>query len=307
MRVFAVDIGDSEIRTAFVDASGQVADAASAPTDWGELGAATVRQLLSVVADAVRGAPDTAAIGIAAPGPISAEGVVVAARPGRENWRGSALRRMVEESCGLPVVVGTDGQWVALAEQRYGAGQGSASLVGLLIGAAATGGLVVSGRLFAGAHGAAAEIGHVPVDTEGRPCHCGARGCLEAHVSAPALEERYREMTGRDLEAIAICDRADAGEVAAAALMRAVERELRAALQAVIAVADPDRVVLGGSVGVRLASRIGVLADTLASRRAFPNAVSVVRSRLGPTGILQGAAAGAVERLAQPRASVGRI
>lgn len=298
MQVFALEVGTTEIRSALVRDDGQVTAQAAAPTDWGEVGAATVRQVLSAVKDAVQRTPDVFGVGLAVPGAVSAEGTVLGARSGQENWRGTHLRQLVEQAAGRPAVVANDGALMTLGEYRYGAGQGAHCLVGLRIDDGIAAGIVAEGRMFGGARGLAGDLAHVSVDGDGRPCQCGARGCLAAHVAGLSLEARYRELTGRDTAAPGVVDRAESGEVSAATLMRDVDREIRLLVQAVMAVADPDRMVVGGTLGLRLGPRLGAMAETLGARRHSAGPLAVVRGTLGPQAALLGAAAAVLGRVA---------
>jgi glucokinase len=100
-----------------------------------------------------------------------------------------AFRDVMTERLGLPVSVDNDGNCSALAEVRAGAGRGAQELIMLTIGTGIGSGIVIGGELYRGAHGAAAEIGHMVVDLDGPPCQgfCPNRGCLESVASGTAL------------------------------------------------------------------------------------------------------------------------
>jgi predicted NBD/HSP70 family sugar kinase len=122
----------------------------------------------------------------------------------------------------LNLTVDNEANLAALAELRLGAGQGLSSFVYVSGGIGIGAGVVLDGRLTRGAHGFAGELGHVVVDPEGRPCTCGARGCLET-------------IAGGDSDA--------APEQVAGALA--------AALRSVVHVIDPEAVLLGGTFAAR--------------------------------------------------------
>lgn len=88
---------------------------------------------------------------------------------------------------GAPVLTDNNSRLAALAEVTWGAARGFDNAVYLRWSQGVGGGLVVNGSLVHGAHGAAGEIGHTSCDPEGKPCHCGGRGCLEGLISVPAL------------------------------------------------------------------------------------------------------------------------
>ncbi|GAB7052112.1 ROK family protein [Catenuloplanes indicus] len=139
-------------------------------------------------------------------GPVSGLGVSVAGDVDRSTglaryepflgWRDVPLAALCAAATGLPTVVDNDIRALTEAENWFGAGAGARSFLLVAVGSGVTSGLVVDGRVLTGAHGVAGELGHVPVDRRGPKCYCGARGCLEAIASEPALLRRIAETTG---------------------------------------------------------------------------------------------------------------
>lgn len=87
-----------------------------------------------------------------------------------------------------PAFTGNDVNLAALAEHRHGAGRGAGQLLCVATGHRGVGGaLVVEGRLHTGSSGLALEVGHLTVNPEGRPCHCGSRGCLDVETDPLAF------------------------------------------------------------------------------------------------------------------------
>ena len=105
---------------------------------------------------------------------------------------GVAVRDLLAERLGLPVVVDNDANAALLAEWRCGEARGARNAIMLTLGTGIGGGLLVDGRLVHGARGAAGELGHIIVDADGPPCpgSCPNHGCLEALVSGHALGAR---------------------------------------------------------------------------------------------------------------------
>src|SRR5690606_22584991 len=87
-----------------------------------------------------------------------------------------------------PAFAANDVNLAALAEHRHGAGRGSRDLLCVATGHRGVGGaLVLDGRLHSGSSGLALEVGHLAVNPDGRPCHCGGRGCLDVEADPLAL------------------------------------------------------------------------------------------------------------------------
>lgn len=168
----------------------------------------------------------------------------------------------------LTVTVDNEANLAALAELRFGAGQGLTSFV-YVSGAIGIGaGIILDGRLARGAHGIAGELGHVVVDPAGGPCACGARGCLETIAGADTV--------------------ATPGQIAAA---------LAAALRSVVHLIDPEAIVLGGTFADRGEDFVdavrGRLHATTLGARWVP--CEVRRATLGVDATLIGAATVALD------------
>jgi glucokinase len=115
--------------------------------------------------------------------------------------RGANLPEDALHALGLsvpgPVLLENDANAAALAEWRFGAGQGTHTMLYLTMSTGVGGGLILDGRLYRGASFQAGEVGHIPIVPSGRPCACGLRGCLEAYVGGAALAEQIREDVAR--------------------------------------------------------------------------------------------------------------
>ncbi|WP_327634622.1 ROK family protein [Kribbella sp. NBC_00482] len=154
-----------------------------------------------------------AGVGVGIVGPVPTDAV---RSPDRVALVGDTLRARF----GVPVYVDNNTRLAALAEAVWGAGSGVGSALYLRLSYGVGGGLVLGGRLFAGAGGAAGELGHISVDRDGLACSCGGRGCLERYVSLTTLQAQCdsileaRDEKARDLLAEA---GTRVGEVLAAA------------------------------------------------------------------------------------------
>src|SRR3954471_11485903 len=113
---------------------------------------------------------------------------------------GFAFRDAMAERVGLPVHVDNDANLAVLAEQRAGAARGASDVVMLTLGTGIGSGIVIGGRVFRGATGAGAEIGHMTIDQHGPPCQgtCPGRGCLEVMASGTAIGREGTDVGRRD-------------------------------------------------------------------------------------------------------------
>ncbi len=181
----ALDIGGTKAEAALVTPQGVVlrrdrVDVKAAGVDLFE----RVVELLATVC----GRDEVSSLGVACAGPMVNAGQSVSPL-NIPVWRDFPLRARLEEATGLTVRVDGDVRALALAEGRFGAGRGIDNYASLVVSTGIGGALVMDGRLLDGESGNAGHIGHLNVVPDGRPCSCGARGCLEAEASGWAIQE----------------------------------------------------------------------------------------------------------------------
>ena len=236
-----------------------------------------------------------ATVGIGIPGAISpATGLI---KNANSTWLiGRPLERDLARAAGRPVRLANDANCFALSEATDGAAAGAAVVFGVIIGTGTGGGLVVNGRVVAGANAIAGEWGHNPLpapDADERPgpeCYCGRFGCVETFLSGPALARDYIAHGGEDLTAIDIAARAERGEARASGCLDRYERRFARALASVINVVDPDVVVLGG--GLSNISRLYDRVPDLWGRHVFSDRVAtrLLPAKHGDASGVRGAA-----------------
>ena len=150
---------------------------------------------------------------------------------------------LLGERLGVPVVVEND---VNAASLGAAALSGADDLVYLSIGTGLAAGLVLDGRLRRGEHGAAGEIGHVPVDPGGALCQCGQHGCLETIASGSALAAAWP--SGDVPPAQALFAAAQDGDPQAIAARDRFATGVASAIRVLSLAVDPRTIVLGGGV-----------------------------------------------------------
>jgi glucokinase len=181
--VLAVDIGGTKMVAGLVDADGTVLEQRTAPTRKDVEG----DELFAVLVDLLPEPAGADVVGVGCGGPMSPGGEEVSPL-NIPAWRGFPLQRRLAEVTGLPTFVDNDAKALALGEGWRGAAVGVANYIAMVVSTGVGGGIVLDGRLLEGRFGNAGHIGHVVVEPDGRPCACGARGCLEAEASGPSIE-----------------------------------------------------------------------------------------------------------------------
>jgi len=161
---------------------------------------------------------------------------------------GRPLKTDLERMLGRKIEIQNDANCFALAEALYGAGKGKQLVFGVILGTGCGGGIVYKGEVVAGPQAIAGEWGHMSINPNGPVCHCGQRGCVETYVSGGGLEARYAERYRGKKSFTEIAKDYYCREPKAVEFMKAFFRNFGRATANLIAVLDPDIVILGGGV-----------------------------------------------------------
>ncbi|WP_335980027.1 MULTISPECIES: ROK family protein [Streptomycetaceae] len=179
----------------------------------------------------------------------------------------------------VPCFVGNDVNVSALAEHRHGAGRGAQHLLVVASGHRGVGGaLVLDGRLHTGSSGLALEVGHLTVRPDGRPCHCGSRGCLDVEADPLAFLEAAGRPAGPEvslLEQSRDLLRAEYDDPAVRGAAHTLIDRLGTGLAGLVNVLNPDRILLGGLHGHLLDADPDRLRAVVADRSLWGRSGSV--------------------------------
>jgi predicted NBD/HSP70 family sugar kinase len=254
-------------------------------------------------------------VGVAIAGLVDDTTNLVVRAPNLE-WAEVGLGHALADALGLdlPVLVANDGDVEALAEVRFGAAVGVADLLYVSGEVGIGGGLFVGGRRVAGRSGFAGEVGHMPINPDGRPCGCGSAGCWETEVGEGVLLARGGRDQDAGIRAVAeMMEAAERGEPTAVAAFAEEARWLGIGMAALIHVFDPELIVLGGFLGRILPVIRQQLHDEIDARVFFGSSrsVRIVAGALGgDAGLIGGAElafASLVENPLMVRRPSGRI
>ncbi|GAA2042032.1 hypothetical protein GCM10009819_30330 [Agromyces tropicus] len=207
---------------------------------------------------------------------------------------------------GAPGLAVQDGAAAAEAEATIGAGRGFDDIFVVALGTGVAGAHVVDGRVRAGAHGAAGEIGHIGPGTGAR-CSCGQRGCLETLIGGARIGDAWDEVLGLPAGstnaaggARVVVDAADGGEARAIALLDRATTALGRSLLGVVAMIDPEAIVVGGGLSQSTRWILDPAVRTVRREATFHRLPEIVPSQLGVWAGAWGAAIAARRAAADP-------
>lgn len=189
MDAVGIDVGGTTVKIGVVSNQGKVLKKAIIELNPKESGLVALKRISKIINQFKKEYP-LKGIGIGMPGILDLNrGELLYSSTTLNSWRHINLINTLKKLTKLNVKMSNDANVAALAEARFGKYKKVNSLILLTLGTGVGGGVVVNKQLIEGNHGQGAELGHISINYQGRKCGCGRFGCLEAYVSATALEK----------------------------------------------------------------------------------------------------------------------
>lgn len=288
--VVAVDLGGTKVRVAVCDLASRILAEVTERTDLAG-GQGVVRQIArltgevaskgSVAYDKLR----IAVVGV--PGAPQQDGRVLLA-PNIAGFDSMDVPAALEHVLGFGVMLENDVNLAVLGESWLGSGQGLDNLAYIALGTGVGSGLMLNGELVRGATNAAGELGFLPFGADPFEPESLRAGAFERVTASIGIIARYRALAGIDATVPAIFEQANAGEAHAMTVLDETARMLARGIGAIAAIVNPEKVILGGSIGSRQ-ELVDLVRKVLPA--CFPYPVVVEAGELGNHGALVGATA----------------
>ena len=310
--VLGVDIGGTKVAVGLVNPRGEVLHSSRAAM----LVHGSAEQGLRAVCDAIdavmvhAAAKKVRAIGLCSPGSVDSKTGTVLRTANLPCWRNFPLARRIEKHYHLTTRLINDANAAALAEARWGAGKGHASVFYVSLGTGIGTALVLEGRIHEGRTGGAGEGGHLTIDFRGPRCGCGKRGCVELYASGTAIAKRARRLLRRadgkdsrmlkmaagDVSGVTteiVSKAAAGGDRLAKKIMREAAEYLAIWLGGMIDLLEPEVIIFGGGLGAVMLTFRTHIQETLGVWAINPQwrKVRIVGAQFGPESALVGSAA----------------
>ena len=242
---------------------------------------------------------DLSVIGVSCGGPLSSAEGLILSPPNLPGWDEVAINRYLTDRYHGRVALQNDANACAIAEWKYGAGRGTDSMIFLTFGTGLGAGLILNGKLYAGASDMAGEAGHVRLRSQG-PIGYGKRGSFEGFCSGNGIAQLGRTYAEKQLalgKSVSFCDshdqlsavtaksiaaRADEGFEDAREIYRHCGRMLGEGLSMLIDILNPEIIVIG-SVFLRAEHLLRDSMERVIAKEALPHASRVCR--IVPAGL----------------------
>ena len=266
---------------------------------------AGVRQIVSMTRSLAVGLPEGSrwiGTGVGVPGIVDLSDGLVRLAPNL-GWVDVPLGELVVEALrdefgeAPTTVIGNDSDLGAVAEHVRGVAAGARNVIYLSGEVGVGGGIVLDGRLMAGAGGYGGEVGHMVINPQGEVCRCGSRGCWETVIGHDAIV-RAAGMPAESTEIIDVVRAAEQGDTLAKQALADAGDWLGTGIGNLVNIFNPEVIVLGGHLADLLPQVSGVLFDRVGhSIRPSREQVTVVAPGLGRDSTLLGAAEGVFSTL----------
>jgi fructokinase len=182
-------------------------------------------------------------IGLCSPGAISKKTGLIK-NSNTQCLIGKSLKEDLEKKLGQKISMENDANCFAMAESTLGVAKGFDVVFGIIMGTGVGGGIVINGKIHQGRTNIAGEWGHHTLHQNGNNCYCGKKGCVETYISGPALEKRWKELTGKSQNMPEILQNIDNSKQWKDEFLE----NFGFGLANVIDILDPDVIVLGGGL-----------------------------------------------------------
>ena len=284
-----IDLGGTKTEGVVLDRDGRERFRERVPTDPSSYDAvlAGVEQLYRRMAGTAGGTAHT--LGIGTPGAVSPRTGLLK-NSNTVCLNGMPVARDLHARLGRDFAIENDANCFALAEALHGAGRGRRVVFGVILGTGCGGGIVIDGSVHRGLQSIAGEWGHTVIDPRGPSCYCGQRGCVETYISGSGLEARHADAFADRCTASEIVTAFRAGDARATQTMNTFFERFGLSLANLIAVLDPDIVVLGG--GLSNVDELYTRGVEEVAKRVFSDSLEtpIVRHALGDSAGAIGAA-----------------
>jgi glucokinase len=295
-----IEVAMTTMRGVVISASGKVVDSRDT--------AYKPENLISSITEltqALRGAGEISAVGLAIPGLVNRETDQVLFSTGLPFTAQDHIHAELTQATGLRFELENDANAAAYGEYKAGAGRDARDIFYIGIGDAIGGAIILDGNLWTGNSGCAGEIGHITINVDGAECVCGNVGCLETVASGPNIVRRARERLNRDstssLSRLAMQENFTAGDLAlearngddfSAMMLERTGRSIGIAVASMINLLSIERIVLGGTIMEAGDLILQPIVEEARKRSFQPcfEATKILPAQLGQDGVAIGAA-----------------
>jgi N-acetylglucosamine repressor len=278
-----LDLGTQHVRGVLIGGNGEILASLHEQRAW-KNGPDAIRAVKKIARDLVSRLPSKgrlAGVGFADPGLVDQERRISLVAVNVPGWRNVDVPGFLADQVPGPVSVVNSTVAKCIAEQLRGRGTGVKDFIFMDLGVGVAAGMVFGGRLLRGSRGLAGELGHTCVNPAGRPCSCGAVGCLEAECSGWAIVKNAEDLLDQGasqtilqksgLTARTVVEAALANDTLAQRVLAQAGRSLGIALANLVNLLNPELFIFGGGLSAAGETLFAPARQTMLERTLAPS------------------------------------
>lgn len=288
MYAVSVDIGGTQTRVASVDKNGTILNKISFSTESQD----PILNLKKIQAVIESFNKNFVAVGMSCPGPLDLKKGIVLTPPNLPGWQYFPLKEESEKIMNLPIFIENDANLAGFAESQIGAGKGRNIVQYLTISTGIGGSLVINDEIFIGANGFAQEIANSILWKNGPQQGSLKSGSLESISSGTAITKRAKKVGLNVDHAGDVNKLALKGNVNAKVIMEEAKEYLANMLGIIVALIDPNVIILGGGVALKIPGFVEEIESRLKEKvfKVQQDNINVIKAQLGDdNGLIGGA------------------
>lgn len=243
-----IDLGVNYVLGILTDLSGNIIEKTNSKLNTTNINDVTA-QIFSVIETLIIKTPESRygviGIGVGVPGQVDPHQSIQFAP--NLKWKNVNLKKMIEDRFSIPAYIENEANAGAYGEQLHGAGKNIANQVYISIGIGIGTGIIINNQMYKGSSGISGEMGHFTIDSYGRKCSCGNRGCWELYASESALLNlaEQQKSLGENVELNYIYEEAQNGNPEVLQLLNILGENIGIGIINIINTFNPEVVVIG--------------------------------------------------------------
>ncbi|MCV0430985.1 ROK family protein [Nitrosopumilus sp.] len=243
MYKIGVDLGGTKIEAILLDENFNKISRKRIPTPQNDY--QKILDSITLLVNEISESVTNFTVGICTPGAISKQTGLIK-NSNTQCLIGKSLKKDLEDRINKKISMENDANCFAMAEATMGAAKDFDLIFGVILGTGVGGGIVNNKKILSGRTNIGGEWGHHTLHRNGNPCYCGKSGCVETYISGPALEHRWKILTGESKSLIEILSSIDNEN--GKKWKDEFLKNFGYGLANVIDILDPDAIVLGGGL-----------------------------------------------------------
>lgn len=286
--IVGIDIGGTNIRTALLDEERNIIDKYKIANEVSKGPKYNLDKIINYINTNWKD-KDIRGIGVGSPGPLNIKTGTILKAPNLQGWENFNVKGYIEEKTSLKAEVNNDANVAGLAEAIIGSAKGAESVFFITVSTGVGGALIINNKIVNGANSAAAELCNLIIN-EDKYSHAGlVQGGLEGQCSGPNIARKASEILGRKIDTPEVFELYNNGDEQMKALVNELCDNLSKGIINIMAVVDPEVIVLGGSVILYNTSLIKIIKTKVEEKSLNGIIVDIRVAEIGDDAGLKGA------------------